>query len=257
MMRKQLLKLAWTDTVKQYRGSAFGWAWAVIQPAFTIFVYWFGFSIGLRQNKPVDGYPRFLWLVAGMVPWFYMKAVIKDGAGSIRKYSYLVKRIKYPVDTIPTFVSISDLQVNLMLQLIVILIFWGAGYPPTKYLLQIPLFAIMAFLFFTAWSLFAGMLSVMSTDFLNLVKTIIPGLFWFSGILYDVHTIKGHEMLKQILLFNPVTIIVNGYRNSLVHHKWFWETPVEMRNYCLLVVIMSILSIWAYNKLKKEIPDVL
>ena len=48
--RKQIFKLAKADLVKTYRGSALGWAWALIKPVVTIFVFWFAFSYGLRSG---------------------------------------------------------------------------------------------------------------------------------------------------------------------------------------------------------------
>ena len=86
--RHQIFKLAKADVVKTYRGAALGWSWAVIKPIITIFVYWFAFAIGLRHNKPINGYDFFLWLIAGVVPWFYMGDMIVGGTKSIRKYSY-------------------------------------------------------------------------------------------------------------------------------------------------------------------------
>ncbi len=255
--RKQIFQLAKSDLIKTYTGAAFGWAWAIIKPTVTIFVFWFAFTIGLRHGEPQNGYPFFLWLIAGFVPWFFMRDSITSGAGSIRKYKYLVQRIKYPVDTIPTFVVLSQLFSNLALTLIMIVIYLVFGYKPTIYYLQIPLFYLMALFFFTCWGLFSAMLSSMSKDFFNLVKSAVPPLFWLSGILYSPERIKNHHTIRAILMFNPVTIIVNGFRNSFVYHKWFWETPLLIRNYCIVTVIMIILAIWAYRKLKKEIPDVL
>ncbi len=52
--KQQIFKLAKADLVKTYRGAALGWAWAIIKPAVTIFVYWFAFEIGLRSGKPVN-----------------------------------------------------------------------------------------------------------------------------------------------------------------------------------------------------------
>ena len=42
--RSQISKLAKADLMKTYNGAALGWAWAIIKPAVTIFVYWFAFS---------------------------------------------------------------------------------------------------------------------------------------------------------------------------------------------------------------------
>ena len=121
--KHQIVKLAKADLTKTYRGAAFGWSWAIIKPTVTILVYWFAFAIGLRMAKDVGQYPFFLWLIAGVVPWFYMSEMITTGANSIRKYSYLVTKMKFPISTIPTFVNISKFIVHLILLLIVIGIF--------------------------------------------------------------------------------------------------------------------------------------
>lgn len=254
--RKQLFKLAKSDMNKTYRGSVLGWSWALIRPAITIFVFWFAFSIGLRKGSDISGYPFFLWLIAGMIPWFYMRDSITGGANSIRRYKFLVTKIKFPISTIPTFVNISLFYVHIGLLLIMIGIFIGFGYMPDIYYLQLPVYMLMMFCFFSVWGLFAGVLSAMSKDFLNLVKSLVTALFWMSGILYDANGIS-QQWIKNILLFNPVTLIANGYRNVFIEKVWFWETPVELLNFAIVLVIMSILSIWAYGKLRKDIPDVL
>ena len=107
----------------------------------------------------------FLWLIAGVVPWFYMSDMITQGAGAIRKYSYLVTKMKFPVSTIPTFVNISKFVIHIILMLIVIIIFWLFGYPPSIYYLQLPFYMILMFIFFDAWSLFASLLASISKDF--------------------------------------------------------------------------------------------
>ncbi|MDY6141228.1 MAG: ABC transporter permease, partial [Bacilli bacterium] len=110
--RKQITKLAKADLVKTYRGAALGWMWAIIKPTVTIFVYWFAFAIGLRISNDVNGYPYFLWLIAGVVPWFYMSEMISGGTDAIRRYGYLVTKMKFPVSTIPTFVNLSKLIIH-------------------------------------------------------------------------------------------------------------------------------------------------
>ena len=38
---------------------------------------------------------------------------------------------------------------------------------------------------------------------------------------------------------------------------WFFEDLTELRNFAIVFVIMLVLALWAYKKLKKDIPDVL
>ena len=254
--RHQIFMLAKSDLIKTYRGAALGWAWAIVKPMVTLFVFWFAFSIGLRAGKPIAGYPYFLWLVAGMLPWFYMQELITGGAGCIRKYSHLVTKMKFPISIIPTYFNISHMYTHLILLSVTILIFIMFGYMPDIYMLQIPLYMLMMFLFFTSWSLFAGLLSSISKDFQNLVTAFSTAIFWMSGILYDVDKIR-HAWVRLILKFNPVTVISSGYRKAFIYKKWFFEDKVELGCYCITLLVFTAAALWAYRKLRKEIPDVL
>jgi len=254
--KQQIFKLAKADLVKTYRGAALGWAWAIIKPAVTIFVYWFSFEIGLRAGKDVNGFPFFLWLISGVIPWFYMSDMLTAGTDTIRKYSYLVTKMKFPVSTIPTFVSISKFIVHLILMAIMIVIFICMGYPPTVYILQLPIYMILMFIFFTIWSLFASLLSSMSKDFGNLVKSMVTAVFWLSGILWNPDTIKI-GWIKKILMINPVTFLSNGFRNCFINQVWIFEQPKRLLYFGIVTILLLLLTIWAYKKLRKEIPDVL
>lgn len=254
--RQQIFKLAKADIVKTYRGAALGWSWAIIKPAVTIFVYWFAFSIGLRAGKDVNGFPFFLWLISGLIPWFYMNDMLTQGTDSIRKYSYLVTKMKFPVSTIPTFVSISKLMIHLILLVIMMIIFILMGYPPTVYAIQLPFYILLNFIFFTVFSLFSSLLSAISKDFSNLVKSFITAIFWLSGILWNANTIEI-EWIKKMLMLNPVTYLVEGYRNCFINQVWFFEQPKRLIYFAVVLLVMLVLSIWVYKKLRKEIPDVL
>jgi teichoic acid transport system permease protein len=251
-----ILKLAKSDLVRTYRGASLGWAWAVIRPTITILIYYVTFSIGLRHGKPIGDYSYFLWLISGFVPWFYISNTFTGGAGSIRKYSYLVKKVRYPVSTIPTIVSLSNFVVNLFLTAIVLAIFLIAGHKPDIYWAQLPFYALLMFLFFTTWSLFAGMLSVISKDFMNLVKSVTTALFWLSGVMYDVLRVKN-AILLSFLRYNPVTYVVYGYRNSLVYKIWFWEDPRYLLNIGIVYAVLLALALWVYRRTIRSISDIL
>lgn len=254
--RHQILKLARADIVKTYSGAALGWAWAIIKPTITILVFWFAFSVGLRVSSDVEGYPFILWLIAGIVPWFYMSEMITQGAEAIRKYRYLVTKMKFPVSTIPTFVGLSKLVIHLFLLGIVLIIFALFGYLPDIYILQLPFYTLVMLLFFIEWSLFSSMLCSISQDFLNLVKSMVTPFFWLSGIMWDINDINVH-WVKTILMFNPITYISTGYRNVFIYKTWFWEDPLSLVYFGIVFLVMVIAALWSYKKLIKEIPDVL
>jgi len=254
--KTQIMQLAAADLVKTYRGSALGWLWAVIKPTITIFVYWFAFAVGLRASREVNGYPFFLWLLSGIIPWFYISEMLTQGSKTLTRYNYLVTKIKFPVSTIATFVSLSKLYVHLALVAVVIVIFVAFGYPIDIYFIQLPLYMGLLFLFFTLWSMFAAPLSAISKDFANVVTSFVTAIFWMSGIMWDVNTIEI-SWLKKLLLFNPVTFIATGYRDVFIYKRWFFEDKFALFAFALMLAGMTALAIYTFEKLRKEIADVL
>ena len=256
LYKDQVFMLAKSDLIKTYRGAALGWAWAVLKPMVTLFVFWFGFTVGLRSGAPISGYPYFLWLVAGFLPWFYMQELITGGAACMRKYNALITKMRFPISTIPTFINISHLYIHFMLLAITIILFMCFGFMPDIYLLQIPLYMAAMFLFFTVWSLLAGMLSAISKDFGNLVKALSTAIFWMSGIIYNVEDIES-KWIRVLLKFNPVTVVSSGYRRAFIYKKWFWQDKVSIICFSTTFLLFLVLAIRTYKKLRKEIPDVL
>ena len=253
----QILKLAKSEVVRTYKGSALGSLWAIIKPSFLIFIYWFAIELGLRGNRSISGgYPFIIFLVAGIVPWFFISDAISDGAKSIRSHKYLVTKMPFPVSTIMTFVTLSKLYVNIGITAIVYIILLFCGYMPSLHNIQILFYMPLMFIFFTALSWITAPLSCISKDFENLVKTIITAIFWLSGIIWDPYSLQ-EGLLKKMILLNPVTYFVNGYRNTFIYHKWFFETPYETIGFCIILILVIVSGSLVYNRLRKRILDVL
>jgi len=252
---KIIFKLAKSDLIKTYRGSALGWAWAIIKPTVTILVYWFTFSIGLMMGGDVGIYPYFLWLISGMIPWFFMSEMITQGPNSLRKYSFLITKMKFPVSTIPTFVGLSKVFVHIGLLCVVILLFALFGFSPDVYYLQLPFYVISMYLFFTAWSLFSAPLGALSKDFINLVGSFVMALFWMSGVIWDASRVTN-KWARYFLKINPITYLSTGYRDVFINKVWFFEKN-DTLVFLAVLLIMSLLAIAVYKKLRKIIPDVL
>jgi teichoic acid transport system permease protein len=257
--RSQIFKLAKSDIIKTYSGAALGWAWMMIKPTVTIFVFWFALSVGFRIGEDIGDYPFLLWLIAGYIPWFFMSDMLSGGAGALRKYSYLVTKVKFPVSTIPTFVALSKFAIHIMLMAIVIFIYMLFGKYPDIYMLQLPVYMLLMLFSFTVWALFASLLASISRDFLNLVKSLTMAVFWMSGILWDINRIDdmGMSWLKTVLMFNPVTFFATGYRNCFIYKRWIWEDTMQLLCFAITLSVLFVLSIWAYKKLVKVVPDVL
>ena len=253
---QQIIKMAQSDLRKTYRASALGWAWAVIRPVVTILVYWCAMVVGFKKGKSIGEYPYFLWLISGLVPWFFMSDMLTLGTDCMRKNRHLITKMSYPVSTIPTFTAVSKMFINVILMVIVIIFYCLMGFYPTIYYLQILFYGMLSFMFFDCWATFAAPISAISQDFSNLVRSIVFAVFWLSGILWNIDTIEN-PIIRVILKINPVTYLVTGFRASLMSRNWFFETPRWTLVFLAELIIMFFLGLWSYGKLRKEIPDVL
>ena len=100
--RRMIFKLAKNDFKTRYAGSVFGTVWAFVQPLVTIAVYYFVFGYGLKGGTDTGSeVPFVLYLVSGIVPWFYFQEGWMNGTSSLLEYSYLIKKVVFNINVLP------------------------------------------------------------------------------------------------------------------------------------------------------------
>ncbi|GAA0071222.1 ABC transporter permease [Clostridium sardiniense] len=251
---KQTILISKADLVKFYKGAALGYAWAVIRPMVTIAVYLFAFQMGIRKSGYVDGFPFLLWLIAGLGPWFFISDAIVGGAMSIRQYRHFVTKMKFPISTIPTFVLLSKLYVQIMLLAFIVLIFAAYGYYPDIYYLQFLYYIPTMYIFFLVLSWTLSSLSVISRDFENLVKAAIQAVLWLTPILWNIRGLS--PTMKFIMKLNPVNYFIEGFRDIFLYKEWFFQGTYSIYIW-IVILITALIGSHVYKKLYKDFTDVL
>jgi teichoic acid transport system permease protein len=255
-LRNQILRLAWLDLLRQYRGAVLSWAWAVIRPLVLLLTYWFVLKIGLKVNISKQGIDLFPWLAVGLVAWFYMQDVMIESTRAVSRYKYLVTKMKFPVSVIPTIVVFSNFITHLVLLAVVIVYLLVIENTFSVYWLQLPFYTLLLLLFSIFWGMFSAPLSAVSKDFSELIKSAQRILFWVSGILFNIRTV-GIEWLQLIMMFNPITFFVEGYRNSLLYKQWFWEDWRQLAAFGVIFLLVVMLGIRTQKRTRKELVDAL
>lgn len=255
---KKIITLAVDSLRKKYKGSLLGPAWAVVKPSFTLFILWFAFDIGLRSSGDVDGFPRFYFMLTGYVPWFYISEAILGGARSIRSNRQYVTKLSFPMSNIMTFTNLSSLFIQLILCVIMYVILIAAGYAPTIYNLQFFYYAALMFVFFWIVTWTTAPMSAFSKDFESLISSIMTGMFWLSGIVWNTYTIEN-EVLRKIMYFNPINYFINGYRKAFLYETFIFDSnyTIETAVFYAELLVMIFIGSHYYKKLRKLIPDVL
>lgn len=255
--RKQILSLGLFDLKKISAGAVLGPLWFFAKPAVYILVFWFALEVGLRSaDQTGSDVPYILWLMGGLIPWFYIQEILGTGINIFKRYSYLVTKIKFPLAGIPTIFSISTFVIQLGLVAALLVVYFLCGQPLDLYLLQLPVALVLMFVFFNMFSLVTSLLSAISKDFMNLMKTLSTPLFWLSGIIFNVYNLQL-PLVELVLMINPITFIVTMYRCAVYDKMWIWDKPEAIVGFVVVFAITLVVTLVIYRRTHEEVADVL
>lgn len=257
--RKQINHLAIFELKKRARGAVLGWAWLIVKPVVFIVVFWFALEVGLRAGEASTDYPYFVWLVSGLIPWFYMSDMLSTGSDVLHRYSYLVNKVKFPLSGISMLYSLSTMLINVVLFAILLIIYTAYGMPWDIYMIQIPILMVLMFFFWNTFSIMASQLSGISKDFGQLMKALTQPAFWLSGILFNMSVLEpaGFGWAADIMLFNPITFFATAFREATCDKVWFWSDPVFLWSFIAVFVATFVVMVFIYRHFNEEVSDVL
>lgn len=252
--RGLVLQLTARDFNSRYLGSYLGLLWAFIQPVVTILIFWFVFEIGFKST-PVDDVPFILWLITGIIPWFFMSDSLASGTGSVVENSHLVKKIVFRVSMLPVVKLLSALVVHLFFVLVIFVVFSIYGVYPGLHSLQVVYYGLSAVVLLLGLSWLTSALMVFLKDVGHLVSMLLQFGFWLTPIFWSLEMIP--ERYRVYLKLNPAYYIIEGYRDSFVHNVWFWEHPVHTVYYWLVTGFLFVLGAVVFSRLRPHFADVL
>ena len=252
--RSLLINLAENDFKTRYLGNYLGILWAFIQPTITILIFWFVFQMGFK-SAPVDNFPFILWLMSGMVPWFFFADSLQSATNSILSNSFLVKKVVFRVSLLPMVQIISALIVHVFFISVTVIMFILYGRSPSLYWLQIVYYLFATIIFVLGLSWFTSSVIIFFRDLGQIISMTLQFGFWLTPIFWSIKLIplKYQYLIKA----NPVYYLVEGYRDSLIYHVWFWERPVLTIYYWIIVGLFFFIGIAVFNKLRPYFADVI
>ena len=252
--RRMLWDLTRKEFKQRYLGSYLGVLWAFIQPTITVIIFWFVFQVGFK-SMPVDNFPFILWLICGMFPWFLFSDALNSATNSIVDNSFLVKKVVFNVSLLPSIQIMSALLVNLFFNVVLFAMFAYYGFYPSIYNIQVIyyIFALICLVF--GLSLIASALMVFLKDVGQIVNMLLQFGFWGTPIFWSLKMLP--EEYQWIFKLNPMYYIVEGYRNSFIYHRWFWELGYTTIGFWISIFMIMLLGVYLFYKLRPHFADVL
>ncbi len=237
--RMRMIRLSMYDYTLINKDSYLGKLWSVLNPLIQIGTYWFVFGIGIRNNHPINGYPFLPWMLCGLIPWFFISYSITHGASSIHSKANTALKLQYPVYTIPMGSILVGFYNHIVTLAILTIMLIAFKFYPNIYWFNLIYYFIFEFVFLTSLAMITSVLTMIARDFKKLINSLIRLLFYITPILWN--TDKLPRIVQDVLKANPILYIVNGFRDSLLYNKSFYEHPKQILffwviNICLFVI---------------------
>lgn len=252
---RRMFRVAQYDYRVVNKDSYLGRLWGLLNPLIQIGTFWFVFGVGIRSGRDVDGHPFLIWMLCGLLPWFLINTGMLTGASSIYAKANTVLRLHYPLATIPmgsVLVAFFDHVVMLIILFAVALIY---GYTPDLYWLNLLYYMAYTIFFLTALSLITSTLTMIARDFLKLLQSLMRLLFYVTPILWTMEAMPaGYQMVMKA---SPILYIVNGYRDSLLYHRSFFDQPMETAGFLLFTAVLFIVGCHMHMKHRSQFLDML
>ena len=221
-------------------------------------MYWFVFTVGLKSGN-VSGYPFVLYLIVGIVSWFFFSDALSGGTNALVEYNYLVKKVVFNIDILPFVKVMSALFVHCFFTVFAIILCICMGYIPSIYAIQIFYYIFCDVVFVLGLTYLTSAIVVFFKDlgqFINIF--VIQVGVWLTPIMWNAEGMLSPLALKLFKL-NPMYYIVSGFRDSLLKKQWFWQgdTLLWTIYFWIITVLVIGLGFKIFRRLKVHFADVL
>jgi homopolymeric O-antigen transport system permease protein len=207
--RDLAFQIAARDVTIRYRQTAFGAAWAILQPIgfMVVFTLFFNRIGGIASGSEV---PYTIFTLAALVPWTFFANVMTIGSESLVVNQQLVSKIYFPRIFIPGGVvaaGMVDLVISFVILIAIVLI---TGILPTIAILMVPVLAAIAII--TALGVCAGLsaANVRYRDIKYIVPFAVQMWLFATPVAYSSNLLD--EPWRTISAINPMVGVVEGFR---------------------------------------------
>lgn len=245
---RELLKTNVKKEIRgKYKNSFLGVLWSFLNPLLQIAVYAIVFPLILRNTQ--ENYVIFL--CCGLIPWAFFSTAITRAAFTMVENGNILKKVYFPREILPISIVTSEC-VNFLISTLIIIgfvVFGGLGI--TKYVIFYPIVLIAQYLLLIAISLVVSSISVYVRDLQHLIGVALQLLFYATPIVYAADTIP--ENFKWILNLNPMTYIINGYRDIFYNQQM-----IDLQPLFILIgvsIVACVVGYLIFNKLQKGFAE--
>ena len=234
----------------RYKQTAFGAAWAVLQPLLAMAAFTLVF--GRLARLPSEGFPYAVFAYTALVPWTYFANTIGHASNSLVENERMLTKVYFPRALLP----LASVIAGLLDLAIAVVVLFGLlavyGLRPSTNLWALPAFVVLAALTAFAVGLWLSALNVRYRDVRHAVPFLVQFWLFVTPVAYASSLVplrwRGWYGL------NPMVGVVDGFRWALLGRP---DLPVPALVSTAVVLVLLVGGLSYFRRTEHTFADII
>ncbi len=191
--------------------------WIILEPLLiiTTYIVFFSFILGIKSSVFSTNDSKFsysIYILMGLVPWFFMNKVISEGINIFIKYKKFIRKPGFPIEILPYVLVLKSL-IPFFISFIALflIVFIDNSLDQMKLILLISTL-ILTIIFIRGFAVFVGFICLIIKDLHKVVPIILTVLLFVSPIFYLPKSLGNLVILG---MSNPLSYPITCFKFSM------------------------------------------
>ena len=250
-----LLSLTRRELAARYRGSILGILWALLTPIvmITIFTLIFSGIFKAKFGSSSSQWDYALYLFCGLLPWNAFQESLQLSSTTIVSHANLVKRVVFPLETLPVSICLASIINQLFGTLVVVIAIALLRREIHATIVFLPLVLLPQLIATCGISWLVASLGVFVRDIVQGIALVLMAWMYLTPIIYPESLVP--ESYRGLVNLNPFTPLVRNYRRFLIEGlspDW-WGLAYFMA----FAALAFLFGYWWFARTRKNFADVI
>lgn len=255
-MRAELvISFAKRELLGRYKGSFLGIAWAVLTPVVMIAIFTFIFAgiFGARFGVSNSTWDYALYLFCGLLPWTMFQESVQQSASTIIMHANLVKRVVFPLETLPAAQVFAALGNQLFATVGLLIATVAIRHELHLTTLWLPVLLIPQLMFALGAAWLIASLGVFLRDIAQGITLLLMAWMYLTPIIYPESIVP--DRFSTLIKLNPFTPLVRSYRRIFLEGLMpDWR---GLAYFTVVALLVFVFGYWWFSRTRKSFADVI
>jgi lipopolysaccharide transport system permease protein len=207
---------------------------------------------GRLAKVPSDGIPYPIFAYAGLLPWTFFANAVTISSNSMVSNAPIITKVYFPRMMIPAAAigaGLVDFAIAGVI-LVVMMIWYGFGLSIAA-LMLVPMVALTVILALAVGTWTSG-LNVKYRDVRYALPFFIQLWMYASPVIYPTNFVPAQW--RWLLVLNPLTGIIEGYRSALFSRPFAWQ---HLAVSAAISIALLIYGTYSFKQMEREFADII